>query len=123
MSSIELFLLSLALAADAFTIGAGVGLTHSRPRQVFRLSFHFGLFQGLLALIGILLAFVALYYYLGIVKWMYLYRSDEEEVAIPVSRAAKIGLVVSIFFVLYLGIFAGQAFEITRQAAAAFFPG
>jgi NADH-quinone oxidoreductase subunit N len=75
-----------------------------------------------LALIGILAAFVALYYYLGIIKYMYLYRSDEEEIAIPVSRAAKIGLVVSIFFVIYLGIFAGPAFEWTRQAAAAFFP-
>ncbi len=75
-----------------------------------------------LALIGILVAFVALYYYLSIVKVMYLYRSDEEEIPIPVSRAAKIGLVVSIFFVIYFGIFAGSAFELTREAAAAFFP-
>ena len=43
--------------------------------------------RTLLALIGILTAFVALYYYLNIIKHMYLYRSDDEEVAIPVSRA------------------------------------
>ncbi len=80
--------------------------------------------QGLwwLALIGILVAFVALYYYLGIIKVMYLYRSDEEEIPIPVSRAAKLGLVVSVFFVIYFGIFAGPAFELTREAAIAFFP-
>ena len=88
---------------------------------LFRAAIEAGLWW--LALIGILLAFVALYYYLSIIKYMYLYRSDEEEIAIPVSRAAKIGLVVSIFFVLYFGIFAGSAFEWTRQAAAAFFPG
>ncbi len=88
---------------------------------VFRAAIEAGLWW--LALIGILAAFVALYYYLGIIKYMYLYRSDEEEISIPVSRAAKIGLAVSIFFVIYFGIFAGPAFELTREAAAAFFPG
>lgn len=76
-----------------------------------------------LALIGILMAFVGLYYYLSIIKYMYLYRSEEDDVAIPVSRAAQIGLIVSVLFILYLGISAGFAFDFTRQAAAAFFPG
>jgi NADH-quinone oxidoreductase subunit N len=76
-----------------------------------------------LALIGILNAFVGLYYYLSIIKNMYLYRSEEDDVAIPVSRAAVIGLGVAVFFILYLGISAGPAYELTRQAAAAFFPG
>jgi NADH-quinone oxidoreductase subunit N len=76
-----------------------------------------------LALIGILLAFVGLYYYLSIIKYMYLYRSEEDDVAIPISRAAQIGLVVSVLFIIYLGVRAGPAFELTRQAAAAFFPG
>lgn len=76
-----------------------------------------------LALIAILNAFVGLYYYLTIVKYMYLYRSEEDDVAIPVSRAARIGLVVSSLFIVYLGVNAGPAFELTRQAAAAFFSG
>ncbi len=88
---------------------------------LFRAAIEAGLWW--LALIGIIFAFVALYYYLGIIKYMYLYRSEDEEVLIPVSRAAKIGLAVTIFFVFYFGIFAGPAFEWTRQAAAAFFPG
>jgi len=50
---IEIELLALALAADAFSVGAAVGLKHRQGRQVFRLSFHFGLFQGLLALLGL----------------------------------------------------------------------
>ncbi len=49
----EILLLALALAADAFSVGAAVGLRHRRPRQVFRLSWHFGLFQALMPLLGI----------------------------------------------------------------------
>jgi len=76
-----------------------------------------------LALIGILMAFVGLYYYLSIIKYMYLYRSEEDDVPIPVSRGAQIGLVISVLLIIYLGISAGPAFDLTRQAAAAFFPG
>ncbi len=76
-----------------------------------------------LALIAILNAFVALYYYLSILKNMYLYRSEAEDVKIPVSRAVALGLGVSVLAILYLGIYAGPAFEWTRQAASAFFPG
>jgi NADH-quinone oxidoreductase subunit N len=87
---------------------------------IFRAAVEAGLWW--LALIGILNAFVALYYYLSIVKHMYLYRSDDEEIAIPVSRAAQFGLIVSIFFVLYLGVFANSAYTWTLEAAASFFP-
>jgi NADH-quinone oxidoreductase subunit N len=74
-----------------------------------------------LALLGILNAFVALYYYLSIVKYMYLYRADNEDVPIPVSRAAQIGLAVSVFFIIFLGVYAGPAYDWTREAATAFF--
>ncbi|MEM7115044.1 MAG: NADH-quinone oxidoreductase subunit N [Chloroflexota bacterium] len=76
-----------------------------------------------LALIGILLAFVALYYYLNVIKYMYLYRSEEEDQAIPVSRAAQVGLAFSVFFIILLGVYAGPAIDWTNQAATAFFPG
>jgi NADH-quinone oxidoreductase subunit N len=88
---------------------------------LFRAAIDAGLWW--LALIAILNAFIALYYYLAIIKYMYLYRSEEDDVAIPVSRAAQVGLVVSVVFIIYLGVVAGPAFELTRQAAAAFFPG
>jgi putative Mn2+ efflux pump MntP len=55
MSFPEILLLSLALAADAFSVGAALGLRYHRPREVFRVAFHFGLFQALLPLIGALL--------------------------------------------------------------------
>ncbi len=81
--------------------------------------------QGLwvLAFIGILNAFVALYYYLSVAKYMYLYRSDEDDQPIPISRAAKVALATTIVAVLYLGIAAGPAFEWTRSAAIFFFTG
>jgi NADH-quinone oxidoreductase subunit N len=75
-----------------------------------------------LAAIGILNAFIALYYYLSIIKYMYLYRSDDEDTPIPVSRAAQIGLSVSVFFIIFLGIYAGPAYDWTRAAANSFFP-
>jgi putative Mn2+ efflux pump MntP len=59
----EVILLALALAVDAFSVGAAVGLEHRSPRQVFRLSWHFGLFQALMPLAGILLG-------LGLERWI-----------------------------------------------------
>ena len=52
----EIFLIALALSADAFTVGLAVGIGHRQPRQVFRISFHFGLFQALLPAISALFA-------------------------------------------------------------------
>jgi putative Mn2+ efflux pump MntP len=46
--------LAVALAMDAFAVAlsAGVVLPELTPRHLFRLSFHFGLFQGLMPIIG-----------------------------------------------------------------------
>ena len=74
-----------------------------------------------LALIGILNAFVGLYYYLSVLKYMYLYRSEQEDVPIPVSRGAWVGLGVSTAFVILLGVLPNAIFEWTQQAATAFF--
>ncbi|MFO8072373.1 MAG: manganese efflux pump MntP family protein [Polyangia bacterium] len=48
----QIWLLALALAADAFSVGAAVGVSHRRAGQVFRMSWHFGLFQALMPLVG-----------------------------------------------------------------------
>lgn len=44
--------LAVALGCDAFAVGLGVGASHRSPRQVFRLSFHFGFFQFAMPLVG-----------------------------------------------------------------------
>lgn len=76
-----------------------------------------------LAFIGVLNAFVALYYYLGVIKYMYLYRSENEIDEIPVSRAAQVALALTVIAIIYLGIAAGPAFDWTLQAGSAFFSG
>lgn len=82
---------------------------------LFRATIDVGLWW--LAAIGILNSFVALYYYLSVIKVMYLYRSDDDDVPVPVSRAAKLAIGLTLFGIFYLGIFANSAFEWTREAA------
>ncbi len=54
MGIAAIFLTALGLAMDAFAVSLGVG-TSARgrdPRAVFRISFHAGLFQGLMTFLG-----------------------------------------------------------------------
>jgi len=54
MSLLEILLIALGLAADAFTVAlaAGAGGRARGWRAAFRLSFHFGLFQALMPVAG-----------------------------------------------------------------------
>jgi len=52
LKTVETLLVAVALGCDAFAVGLGVGTRFCSPRQVFRLSFHFGLFQFLMPLLG-----------------------------------------------------------------------
>lgn len=54
MDNLTLFGIALALAMDAFAVALGAGVTLQRltGRHIFRLSFHFGLFQALMPVIG-----------------------------------------------------------------------
>lgn len=65
MSIGEVFILAIALALDAFSVGAILGLTYHAPRQLFRISYHFGLFQALLPLLGVGLGELTLGYMAG----------------------------------------------------------
>jgi putative Mn2+ efflux pump MntP len=54
---VDILMIAVALAMDAFTVALAVGLHLSvrgrvSPRQYFRLSFHFGLFQFLMPIVG-----------------------------------------------------------------------
>jgi putative Mn2+ efflux pump MntP len=48
----EILLISLGLSADAFSVALAAGAQGFTPRRIFRLSWHFGLFQFLMPLIG-----------------------------------------------------------------------
>lgn len=54
MSTFELIIIAIALAMDALavSIATGVSLRRVTPRQMFRLSWHFGLFQALMPILG-----------------------------------------------------------------------
>jgi putative Mn2+ efflux pump MntP len=65
MDALTLFGIALALAMDAFAVALGTGVTLQRltGRHIFRLSFHFGLFQALMPVIGWLAG-------LSLVQWI-----------------------------------------------------
>lgn len=54
-AALEVLALAIGLGCDAFAVGLSVGTRWCGPRQVFRLAFHFGLFQFLMPLLGWLL--------------------------------------------------------------------
>lgn len=72
MSFIEVFLIALGLAMDAFAVSLGAGTTRfvSGPRPVFRLSFHFGLFQALMPVLGWLAGTSVASYIAGFDHWI-----------------------------------------------------
>lgn len=54
MSFVEIFLIALGLAADAFAVSVSAGSTGAiqNSRSMLRLSFHFGFFQFLMPILG-----------------------------------------------------------------------
>lgn len=54
MNLVEILLLAVGLAMDASAVSLGIGAARRAcgPRPQFRLSFHFGLFQGLMPILG-----------------------------------------------------------------------
>ncbi len=52
MHFLETTLVAIALGCDAFAVGMSVGARFCLPRQTFRLSFHFGLFQFMMPILG-----------------------------------------------------------------------
>jgi putative Mn2+ efflux pump MntP len=54
MATVEIIAVAFALAMDAFAVSVAAGITLRRVsgRQTFRLSWHFGLFQALMPIIG-----------------------------------------------------------------------
>jgi manganese efflux pump family protein len=54
MSFFEVLFIALALASDAFAVSVSAGATGAttKPRSMLRLSFHFGLFQFMMPILG-----------------------------------------------------------------------
>jgi NADH-quinone oxidoreductase subunit N len=74
-----------------------------------------------LALIGLINSMIALYYYLVVLKVVYLSRSDEETKPLPVSVAWKVALIVCVAGVIVLGTVFYPWYTAASSAAAALF--
>jgi NADH-quinone oxidoreductase subunit N len=77
-----------------------------------------------LAAVGILNSIFGLYYYLNFLKYVYLYRTenqDEEQHPVPMSRPVAVALMILIACILVLGTLFGPWFSIATRAAISLF--
>jgi NADH-quinone oxidoreductase subunit N len=77
-----------------------------------------------LAAVGVLNSIVGLYYYLNILKYIYLYRTenqDEQQHPVPVSRPVTIGMIILVIGVLLIGTLFGPWFSVATHAATNLF--
>jgi NADH-quinone oxidoreductase subunit N len=76
-----------------------------------------------LAALGAVNSILALYYYLVILKTVYLYRGEHEQAAFPFPAAAGIALALCAAGILLLGVAASPWFEAALRAVRPLFPG
>jgi NADH-quinone oxidoreductase subunit N len=74
-----------------------------------------------LAVVGVLNSIVGLYYYLTVLKYVYLYRSDEDEKPVPVTRSFKVAIAILIAGILLVGTVFTPFFNWASTAAATMF--
>jgi NADH-quinone oxidoreductase subunit N len=74
-----------------------------------------------LAIIGVLNAIIGLYYYLIVLKVVYLFRSEDEDKPVPVTRPYKLALTILVLGIIILGTLFGPWVEWSSRAAAALF--
>jgi NADH-quinone oxidoreductase subunit N len=74
-----------------------------------------------LAFVGVLNAIVGLYYYMTVLKVVYLYRSDHDAVAIPVPRAQGLALVGCVVAIVAIGALSAPWLDWALTAAGSLF--
>ena len=74
-----------------------------------------------LAVIGVLNSIVGLYYYLIVLKVVYLYRSEDEDKPVPVTRPYVLALTVLVIGIILIGTLFAPWVEWSTSAAAALF--
>jgi NADH-quinone oxidoreductase subunit N len=72
-----------------------------------------------LAVIGVLNSIIGLYYYLTVLKVVYLYRSEDENKPLPVPRSYMLALGTLTFAILLIGTVFAPWFSMSNTAAAA----
>jgi NADH-quinone oxidoreductase subunit N len=74
--------------------------------------------RWLLAVVGVLNATVAVYYYLRVVVTMYMHEPETDELPLPVSAGAATVMVLSMIGVLYLGVAPGRLLALIRTVGS-----
>jgi NADH-quinone oxidoreductase subunit N len=74
-----------------------------------------------LAFVGVLNSIVGLYYYLTVLKYVYLFRSDDEDKPLPISKPYTIALSILIFGIIVVGTLFGPWFNLSSQIASSLF--
>lgn len=74
-----------------------------------------------LAVIGVLNSIVGLYYYLTVLKVVYLYRSDKDDVAVPVTSSSRFALTILTIGILLLGTLFAPWYEWSMAIAKSLF--
>mgnify|MGYP001115306712 FL=1 len=74
-----------------------------------------------LAVVGVLNSIIGLYYYLTVLKVVYLFRSDDEDKPLPVARPNKIALTVLTISILLVGTLFGPWYNLAEKIARTFF--
>ncbi|MFQ5923479.1 MAG: NADH-quinone oxidoreductase subunit N [Anaerolineales bacterium] len=74
-----------------------------------------------LAFIGVLNAIIGLYYYLIVLKVVYLYRSEDEDIPIQVPRPYVVALAACTVLILVVGIISGPWLDWSIGAASSLF--
>jgi len=74
-----------------------------------------------LAIVGVLNAIVGLYYYLIVLKVVYLYRSEDEDKPVPVTRPYVLALGILIIGIILAGTIFGPLYFWSDTATAALF--
>jgi NADH:ubiquinone oxidoreductase subunit 2 (subunit N) len=63
----------------------------------------------------------ALYYYLTVLKYVYLYRSDDENTPLEISRPYSIALTILIIGIILVGTLFGPWFNISSTIASSLY--
>jgi len=74
-----------------------------------------------LAFVGVINSIIGLYYYLTVLKYVYLFRSDDESKPLVISRPYSIALTILIFGIILIGTLFGPWFNLSTQIASALF--
>jgi len=74
-----------------------------------------------LAVVGVLNSIIGLYYYMTVLKYVYLYRSEEDAKPVPIARSFKVAIVILIVGIVLVGTMFSPWFNWASTAASAMF--